>query len=77
MKLKGLGEVLLITALAVTSACTGETQTAQNLGSQIGGIFWAGLGLATLFYFTRIGNNIVSGVASWVTTNASGVMEGA
>ena len=34
MKLKGLGEVLLITALAVTSACTGETQTAQNLGSQ-------------------------------------------
>ena len=50
---------------------------AQNLGSQIGGIFWAGLGLAKLFYFTRIGNNIVSGVASWVTTNASGVMEGA
>ena len=34
MKLKGLGEVLLITALAVTSSCTGETQTAQNLGSQ-------------------------------------------
>ena len=34
MKLKSIGEVLLITALAVTSACTGETQTAQNLGSQ-------------------------------------------
>jgi hypothetical protein len=50
---------------------------AQNIGSQIGGLAMAGLGLATLFYFTRIGNNVVSGVASWVATNASGITEGA
>ena len=50
---------------------------AQGLANQITGLAVAGVGLATLFYFTRIGNNIVSGVASWVTTNASGVMEGA
>ena len=49
----------------------------MKIAENIAGLAVAGVGLATLFYFTRIGNNLVSGVASWVATNASGITEGA
>ena len=48
-----------------------------NIGNQIAGLALAGIGLSTLFYFTRIGNNLVSGVAGWIGENASGLTEGA
>tara|TARA_R100001594_G_C3891155_1_gene228481 strand:- start:36 stop:188 length:153 start_codon:yes stop_codon:yes gene_type:complete len=49
----------------------------QGIINQVAVLAGAGVSLATLFYFTRIGNNVVSGVASWVATNASGITEGA
>ena len=50
---------------------------AQGIVNQVAGLAIAGVGLATLFWFTRVGNNVVSGVAGWIATNAAGITEGA
>ncbi len=44
-----------------------------NATSMVAGAFWGGIGLALLFKFTAIGNNIVAKAWDWTVTNASEV----
>ena len=49
------------------------SETMANATSMVAGAFWGGIGLALLFKFTAIGNNIVAKAWDWTVTNASEV----